>query len=728
MVLPRMKKSILHRIVWQSLLVSAITILLLSTLSYVIARSVTTQQRLFEQLTLATNSRVTLIEAAMERAKVETSELVGRQEAATVLRNPSLLQELWLQRSASEPTLLGITVFHADRTVAGVTGARSPVPFFDLSATQLVPFVDRKKGWQAVDVYSPIHGSVGDLTGVLAQRYDVAPVLASIFSSLGLGETEEVTLARKQGGEVFVLSHSKDGPLQFYPIGNVISPHIEGSPLALAVQGQGGVSDTRDEKGRSVVVAYRYLPSLGWGMTVKVAGSEAFAKVARLGFFLALLSLTLLALSGVFGFIFARRITAPLLHLSEKIRVLGPGHWSFERSVTTGDEVEALDHMIADLTSRLKMTYERLEKKVATTADALQKQHELDRAILESIHYGVVAVSADGIITDVNPAAVRLLGFDRPEFIGRKAAEMIQLRQKKEAFTPATHPVARCLSERAVFRATQSMHLNMVCKDQTILPAMLMVTPLLHGMDLLGAILIFQDVTEERQTDYMKSDFISLASHQLRTPLSSLLWYTEILSTEEADHVLTDEQKEYVAEIQKASQRMANLLDTLLRVARMDEGGMVIEKKEVNLVEVMQRLAEDLKDAAKDANVTSIIDLPNDPIPLSVDPVLLSIVLQNLFSNAIKYSARGSVITFSMRAVDKQAVIMVQDMGIGVPQSEQPHVFEKFFRASNIRRMTTTGTGLGLYISKRIIEDLGGTITFASKEGEGTTFTITLPR
>jgi two-component system sensor histidine kinase VicK len=543
-----------------------------------------------------------------------------------------------------------------------------------------------------------------------------------------VGRTSEIIIAREQGGEIFVVHHSQNSQtLKSYPLGVLDDPFIKDSPVAKAVMGEEGSLMTRDDRGRKVLVAYRYAETLGWGMLVQVESGEAMAGVTMLAFALIAISVLLLALAGMVGFFFARRLTEPLLHLVGKIRVLRPGHWTFRLSIRTGDEVEMLDQVIADLTSRLQATYERLEGQVADKTQALQKQVTFDRAILEGIEYGVLATDATGKITDTNEAVSRLLGFGKDELLGKPATDVLKIHYQKGMFANNEHPATVCLRDKATFRAPPSMHLTVLRKNQTLLPVMLMVTPLMQENVLLGSIIIFLDVTEERQTDYMKSEFISLASHQLRTPLSSLRWYLELL-TGDTDVQLTTEQKEYLGEVQKASSQMASLLDTLLRVARLDEGGMMIERKEVDVVDLLARLFDEIRQGNRDSRLNFVSELPKTPLVMSTDPVLLPIVVQNLITNAMKYSPQGGTITISIKDENGMLNICVADQGVGIPPEEQERVFEKFFRAKNIRHMLTSGTGLGLYLSKRIMDSLGGRLTFVSTQGKGTVFTATIPK
>jgi signal transduction histidine kinase len=224
----------------------------------------------------------------------------------------------------------------------------------------------------------------------------------------------------------------------------------------------------------------------------------------------------------------------------------------------------------------------------------------------------------------------------------------------------------------------------------------------------------------------MKSEFISLASHQLRTPLSTARWYLELLAGDEVKN-LTTEERSYVKEILHATYRMVHLLDALLRVARLEGGGLNPQKQCIDMVKSLGEMLEELKILAKEAKVHCQFILPRRKVTVCTDFTLLRIIIQNLFTNALKYANSGRAVEVHLTKKKRHVEIAVQDHGIGIPKSEQKRVFEKFFRAHNVRRLDTTGSGLGLYISQRIAESLGAKISFKSAEGRGSTFTVKIP-
>ncbi len=449
-------------------------------------------------------------------------------------------------------------------------------------------------------------------------------------------------------------------------------------------------------------------------------------------FVLQLLGITVLLLSGLLfllalllGTLLARGLTRPLQELTAKVGALTPGTWRFERTVHTGDEVEALDRVIDDLTRRLRDAYEHLEEKVTERTRQLREESALDRAILESIEYGVLAMDQAGMVNDANPAACALLQAERGQLLGKSGTDILPLSQRRGREAGAQHPVLTVLRTRTSWRAHPSHHLSLQQKDGTALPISLLIVPLCSSDRCFGAIAVIQDQTLERQIDYMKSEFISLASHQLRTPLSSIRWYIEMLQSE--DGTFTKEHQSYLQEADIASNRMANLIDALLHVAKLEDGGLIADKKKSDLQPFFSRIIHGWNVTAKEKGISLTADVPADLPHIVTDPILLEIVLQNLLANAFKYSSTKKPVT--IRVVPETAClkIIVQDQGLGIPQSEQKRIFQKFFRAKNVREIDTDGTGLGLYMSKTIVENLGGTITFRSDEGKGSEFTVTLP-
>lgn len=235
------------------------------------------------------------------------------------------------------------------------------------------------------------------------------------------------------------------------------------------------------------------------------------------------------------------------------------------------------------------------------------------------------------------------------------------------------------------------------------------------------------DITHEKEVDRAKTEFVSLASHQLRTPLSSIKWYAEMLMDGDAGEI-NDTQKEYLGEIYRGNERMVALVEALLNVSRIDLGTFIIEPSEVDPDELLAQELDMFTQTIeqKELNITTTID---DIEKVSADEKMLGIMFQNLLSNAIKYTPKGGNIQVSLIDKDKETMqFEVADDGYGIPKKQRDKIFTKLFRADNVKEMDTDGTGLGLYIVKAILTKIDGEIDFTSEEGKGTTFTLTIPK
>jgi len=237
---------------------------------------------------------------------------------------------------------------------------------------------------------------------------------------------------------------------------------------------------------------------------------------------------------------------------------------------------------------------------------------------------------------------------------------------------------------------------------------------------------IERDVTMEKKVDQAKTEFVSIASHQLRTPLSTIKWYVELLQDGSVGP-LNQEQKNFLHEISIGNERMVEFVNALLNVSRIEVGSFVVEPEPVNLIEFMKDEVHGSKPQIdiKKLKIKTDFD-PSLPI-INLDPKLMRIVVTNLLSNSVKYTPEGGTITLGLKKQKNGILFSISDTGMGIPMGQQSKIFTKMFRADNVKAADTHGTGLGLYIVKSIVEESHGKIWFESKENKGTTFYVTLP-
>jgi signal transduction histidine kinase len=229
-----------------------------------------------------------------------------------------------------------------------------------------------------------------------------------------------------------------------------------------------------------------------------------------------------------------------------------------------------------------------------------------------------------------------------------------------------------------------------------------------------------------KEVDKAKTEFVSLASHQLRTPLTSVSWFSEMLLKQEVGS-LNPKQKEYLSEVFAQNRRMIDLVDDLLNSSRIDMGMLSIELKPVDLRSILDSVLWEIDPLAKEKNIKVENNFPAGLPIIETDPELARIIFQNVISNAIKYTPNEGKVNIDLTQSGSHVDIEVTDTGYGIPEKQQNRIFTKMFRADNIRNRVTDGSGLGLYIVKAVVKELGGKIYFESKEGKGTTFFITLP-
>jgi signal transduction histidine kinase len=238
--------------------------------------------------------------------------------------------------------------------------------------------------------------------------------------------------------------------------------------------------------------------------------------------------------------------------------------------------------------------------------------------------------------------------------------------------------------------------------------------------------MILHDVTREKAIERMKTEFVSISAHQLRTPLSAIKWTLKMFLDGDLGE-LTKEQREFLEKTYKSNERMINLINDLLNVTRIEEGRYLYRPVLADIVPICQSVIDSYREEIEKKNLKFEFKKPKELPKVRVDIEKISLAIQNLLENAIRYNREGGEIEIVLKEKEKEIEFSIRDTGIGIPKDQQNRVFTKFFRAPNAMRMETEGSGLGLFITKNIIEAHGGKIWFKSEEGKGTTFYFTLP-
>lgn len=239
--------------------------------------------------------------------------------------------------------------------------------------------------------------------------------------------------------------------------------------------------------------------------------------------------------------------------------------------------------------------------------------------------------------------------------------------------------------------------------------------------------LVVHIVEQMARLNKMKNEFVSVASHQLRTPLSAIKWEVEVLTTKQKKG-LNAKQLSILENINNLSFRMTRLVNDLLDVARIDQKRLILRKEPVDLVNITNKIINEVETLAKSRNIEISFNVAKKKMPLVLgDPERLKLVVENLISNSIKYITKRGKIDIKLVKKDSSLIFSIRDNGVGIPEEQQDQIFDKFFRSDNIVKYQTEGTGLGLYITKNIIEQSGGKIWFQSIENVGSEFSFSLP-
>jgi signal transduction histidine kinase len=247
----------------------------------------------------------------------------------------------------------------------------------------------------------------------------------------------------------------------------------------------------------------------------------------------------------------------------------------------------------------------------------------------------------------------------------------------------------------------------------------------IHG-EKLGTMKIFYNMTREKMLDKLKSEFITIAAHQLRTPLSAIKWVIKMVLDGDAG-TLTPDQEQLLSKGYKSNERIITLVNDMLNVSRIEEGRFGYKMQPEDLSKALDGIIEALSSLINGKNIKFNLERNQEFPLLNIDLKKMTLVIQNLLENAIKYTPENGRINVRMAHDDNNVTISIQDNGIGIPKADQVKLFTKFYRAENALRLQTEGSGLGLFIVRNIVKEHGGNISFESEEGVGTTFTITLP-
>ncbi len=375
-------------------------------------------------------------------------------------------------------------------------------------------------------------------------------------------------------------------------------------------------------------------------------------------------------------------------------------------------------------------------------SSSLSTEQAKSDIILGAIEDGVILLDDQGVIRVFNPGAAQITGWPQSDAVGLEYRSVIRLvNDKNEPYTPEQDPFQRILADKKTVRdntATLVMHNG---KHTAIT---ISASPLLaKDGNTIGSVGVFRDVNEERQQEKRSADFVSTASHEMRTPVAAIEGYLALALNDRVSTVDT-KAREYLEKAHDSTQHLGKLFQDLLTSTRAEDGRLSNHPSVIEMSSYIEKLAEDLRFTAekKGLHMEYVMGTHDQPInatstngpkvvkPLYyifADPERIREVITNLFDNAVKYTESGTI-SLGLTGNTDVVQVSVKDTGPGIPSDDIPHLFQKFYRVDNSATRTIGGTGLGLFICRKIIELYNGRIWVESTEGKGSIFYINLPR
>lgn len=352
--------------------------------------------------------------------------------------------------------------------------------------------------------------------------------------------------------------------------------------------------------------------------------------------------------------------------------------------------------------------------------------------VINAIDDGVLAISKDGNIELINPSAQQIIGWDQGDALGLNWKSVLKLvTSDGKDVEDLENPIAQSLSKN---QPTHNDKLFLLTSSEKRILVSIVSSPV--GTDGEGIIVVFRDITKEKAEEREQAEFISTASHEMRTPVASIEGYLGLALNPATAHI-DEKARDFITKAHESAQHLGRLFQDLLDISKVEDGRMKNNPKIINVNEFLKDIFDGLatKASEKQLNYIFMPDIVGESKEKSLQPIFYANidpdhfreVVSNLIENAIKYTPSGEVVV-NVTGDDKQISISVKDSGIGIPAEDIPHLFQKFYRVDNSDTREIGGTGLGLYLSRRLAEAMSGNLRVESKYKEGSTFYLEIPR
>lgn len=571
------------------------------------------------------------------------------------------------------------------------------------TAISKVYYLDKELG-PHIDIFSPVFLNNTTVIGVIKMQIDLEQLRGSL-ADIRYGENGFVYVVDEEGR---LIAH----PSQQYVLErpDLSSRSIISKALHDVTPDSNDFTYTNEQNVKVVAKAVK-VPGINWVAVFEQPESEAFGFLTFIRdlFFATLVGSSIILL--FIALILSENLTRAIRKLEESVRLVEGGKSSSVALVRSGDEIEILSNSFSSMVSKL------LEREKSIEMEKMETE-----TLLQSLSDAVIALDQQNKIIAFNRAAVKITGLSAESVMGKHIDDIVHFYEEEErmpflVYSQQTDAMVRKLREKG---------LNTTNDKGEKVTVSIIANPLVFADQRTGWIIAFHDISKEQQLEEMKLDFVSMAAHELRTPLTAIRGYASLLEMQ-FGRMLDAGGKELINRLLISSENLGNLIDNLLNVSRIERNNFSVDTKPVDLTESIKSVVDGLKQQAYTQNQKLTLLIP-DKLPITMaDSFRITQVLVNLVANAINYTPGGGSITVVAETKNNFLQVSVSDTGEGIPKEALPKLFTKFFRVSGALEQGSKGTGLGLFISKSIIEMHKGKIWVESEAGKGSTFTFILP-
>ncbi|OYQ62829.1 transcriptional regulator [Pseudanabaena sp. SR411] len=636
-------------------------------------------------------------------------------------------------RQISILTNNGITIVSTDKQKEGkYQPLGNTTTYFTRDQSRvIVPnfYISPISGKAAMTFAAPLINKSGDRIGVVAVDLDLQGVDDIIRERTGLGASGETYLVGRLTAKNVLISGAGADNQQ-------LAKDITSEGIAAAALGKDGEGLYKNYKTVPVLGSYIWIDNLNLALLAEISQSEAFEPADRLARDILLIGLSSAGILLTAVYLIARRISQPILAIADAANQVSGGNLDSQAPVLTEDEIGILAIAFNQMTSQLKASGEQLADYSRTLEQKVEQRTSEIKAIIDNMVDGLVVVNSEDQITQFNPALAGMIGISSKAI--SKAASYKEIFKAEEITNLVTNTRENpkqvfseefSLPDRRIGKAVATS----IFGEEHISEQ----TPL--GTNYLGTVILIRDITAEKEVDRMKTDFISTVSHELRTPLTSVLGFAKLIQKKLEESIFpliqTDDKKvnrsvrqvtENIEIIVSEGTRLTKLINEVLDVAKIEAGKMQWNMQPMAITEVIDRAFSATSALFEQKGLAPVREIEADLPDIYGDKDRLIQVVINLISNAVKFTEQGCI-TCRVRRDNQFIVVSVVDQGVGISESDQPKVFEKFKQVGDTLTDKPQGTGLGLPISKEIVAHHGGKIWVESEVGKGSTFSFTLP-